>query len=334
MLPGILKAMNRGGNLDAADGFTIVEVLIVLAVSSMLFLSAVLLINGREAKTQFTTGINDEISQIQQIITDTTDGYYPNNSDFTCAGNPGGEVTPKTVAPGSTQQGTNQGCIFLGKAIQFGLGPTTPGYSTLGVLPIVGNSFQNGSVPPSPVLTLTQAVPRALYPANASAPESAVPTDTVERDYMENGLQIANGNNVCISHGLASNIAACYLSATSGSWQETGIAAFVEGDSQGNIAANASGSGSNLQSGVPQLSLYAVKGSHKDDDLMTASNALSNLGGSSSLGLDPAEEILVCISDYGGAGTSGLIALGGNGTSGSTNGGVGVTLQIKDDPQC
>lgn len=330
MLPVILRAMKSGGYLGAADGFTIVEVMIVLAVSGLLLISAIVLINGRQAKTEFTTGINDELSQIQQIITDTTDGYYPNNGDISCTGNPGVGVVLKSAA---TKQGTNSGCIYLGSAIQFGLGSTSPNSSTLGVLPIVGNAYQIVGGVKTPVLTVSGSVPRALYPANGTAAESGVPTDAVEQDYMENGLQIANGNNAC-GLGAGSTAAVCYLpEKIGGSWTATGMAAFVVGDNTGNIAAPAAGSGSYLQSGTPQISLYAVAGSSDDKAFMTASSNVHAFSSFPSQGLDPAKEVLVCVSDYGGGGGSGLFTIGGSSTA-TSNGGLGVTVQMKGDSTC
>src|ERR1700761_7227045 len=133
MLPAILTDMKRGGHRTATAGFTIIEVLIVLAISSALLISAAALISGRQAKTEFMTGINNTQQQIQQIINETASGYYPNAGNFTCTGSLVGGVVSFSNA--ASQQGTNAGCIFMGKAIQFGLGSSGDDASTLGVLP-------------------------------------------------------------------------------------------------------------------------------------------------------------------------------------------------------
>ena len=50
--------MNRGGRNTSIQGFTIVETLIVLAVTSALFFAATLYINGQQNRTDFQVGID------------------------------------------------------------------------------------------------------------------------------------------------------------------------------------------------------------------------------------------------------------------------------------
>ena len=57
-------------------GFTIVEVLIFLAVSSALMVSAFTLISGSQNKAAFTVGINDVQQQINAVINNVSNGYY------------------------------------------------------------------------------------------------------------------------------------------------------------------------------------------------------------------------------------------------------------------
>lgn len=103
-------------------GFTIVEVLVVLAVTGALFVSAAVAISGRTNKTQFQQSINDVVTMLSQSINSTSIGYYPNTSDFTCQ-NVSNVLVLKT---GTNHQGTNNDCIFLGKATQFGVSSTDP----------------------------------------------------------------------------------------------------------------------------------------------------------------------------------------------------------------
>jgi type II secretory pathway pseudopilin PulG len=133
---GILKNM-KGGLKDryrrhgvhahslSARGFTIVETMIVLAVTGALFLSAALAISGRQHRTQFMQATQEIRSQIQQAINEVATGYYPNLNNFSCTGIPGSPSGP-TFAAGNTEQGGNKGCIFLGKAIQFNVTNTDP----------------------------------------------------------------------------------------------------------------------------------------------------------------------------------------------------------------
>jgi len=164
--------MKWGGK--TAHGFTIVETLIVLAVSSVLLGSAVLLINGRQNRTQFQTAINDLQQQLQQIINQTTSGYYQNKADFKCR-----RGTPPTIDGGTNSQGTNGGCIFLGTVLYFGPGqPTT----TFSVYPIAGNRLDNNGAVAS---TVPAAWPTAIAPGTAT---NLITPDDHSSYTMEGGL--------------------------------------------------------------------------------------------------------------------------------------------------
>lgn len=108
--------MKKGGFTERKKlGFTIVETMIVLAVSGGLFLIAALYINGKQAKTEFQVGVRDVQTKIQQVINEVNSGYYP-TSDFNCStGGIGGNLTIST--PGSTAQGSHDKCIFAGKTL-------------------------------------------------------------------------------------------------------------------------------------------------------------------------------------------------------------------------
>jgi prepilin-type N-terminal cleavage/methylation domain-containing protein len=299
--------MKRGGYRQSTGGFTIVEVLIVLAVSSLILLSAMTLVNGRQARTEFTTGVNDLEQQFQQIINETASGYYPNTQDFTCTGNPGSAVSFTLIPRG---QGTNASCIFLGKAIQFGTTASGVDPTRLTVLPLAGNGYQNATH--DPILTLAQAGPRAIYPANAL---DRAPIDAITAETMEYGLQVASSNAQCAIPG---NPPICYW--TGSTYAKTGIAAFVAGDSGGNIAANNPAGG--LASGTQQVSLYAVSPSQPGDSLGAATAHIGNISGASGLGgLVSTSKILICIAS---ATTSqaGLFTISGDGS-------LSVTLAIK-----
>ncbi len=326
-----MKVGGMAGALGAfpakrSAGFTIVEVLIVLAVSGALMVSAVALINGRQNKTEFQTGINNVQQQIQQIINETTSGYYPNVANFTCIGNANGGVVK--FAAGSTNQGANDGCIFLGKAIQFGLGTSGDDPSTLGVLPLVGNQYYTPplATAPQPILTLAQAVPRALYPATAET-SGAPPSNVVTKALMDYGLTFAASNGQCTS---SSQKGMCFKkNLTDTNTYQTGMVGIVSGDSSGNITArNVAGSG--LESGAQQFSPYAVSPSggtsSVDDSLATASANIGNWSSAAGTGgLVPAAAIYICVASAT-TNQSGLFTV----QSGSLN----VKLDIKGNQTC
>jgi type II secretory pathway pseudopilin PulG len=103
-------------------GFTIVEILIVLAVTGVLFLSAVILINGKQNVTSFNQSIRNIQNEMQQVYSDVSSGYYPYGGTMTCAKG----SRPVLGNSGTDTQGKNLDCLFLGKVVQFGISNTDP----------------------------------------------------------------------------------------------------------------------------------------------------------------------------------------------------------------
>jgi len=329
--------MKRGGYHKAAGGFTIVEVMIVIAVTGVMLISAVLLVNGKQARTEFRTGINDELQSLQQIVNETASGFYPNTHDFTCQGNAAGPVLFSLSAPGAGGQGNNVGCVFLGKSVQFGLGSIDPKNSMLGVFPVAGNQYQNSGGNQVAVLTIGNAVPRPAYPISVSE-ESNVPQDTLVKQTMQYGLHLAASNSSC-SPGVTTS-AVCYVPLSGGNPTPTGMTAFLTGDSQGNITAIASGTTTNLQSGSQALSLYAVKVDPLSGVTSNSQVGLNPERAAASMGqiprantspanlgdLDPAQKVMICVASAG-TNQSGLFTISGSGS-------VSVTLKIFGDTTC
>jgi type II secretory pathway pseudopilin PulG len=173
------RFMKVGGYRKASSGFTIVETTIVIAVSGGLFLAAVVLISGRTNKTQFVTAANDLKQSLQQVINETATGYFPNSNNVQCT--PGVSAMP-TLVNGSQQQGTNGGCIFLGKAVQFGATDYDTGFLTYA---ITGNRLQTGTQ--TEVTTLAQAFPEAVAPGSTVVTNLGL-TGVTTRTPLQNGL--------------------------------------------------------------------------------------------------------------------------------------------------
>lgn len=108
----ILKPMKATAK---ARGFTIAETLIVLAITGGLFVAVAITLSGRQQSTQFSQGIQEIKTQIQQVISDVSVGYYPNANNFSCTPS----LTGPTFGGVATAQGENTGCTFIGKALQF-----------------------------------------------------------------------------------------------------------------------------------------------------------------------------------------------------------------------
>lgn len=98
-------------------GFTIIEVMVFLVVSVGVFGAAVATISRQNGRTAFTQAVNDVAVTLQDVFNDVENGYYPSNNDFTCTASASGVTADDGV---SREQGKNEGCIFIGKAIQLG----------------------------------------------------------------------------------------------------------------------------------------------------------------------------------------------------------------------
>jgi len=105
--------MNGGTQNQKPLGYTIVEVMIVLAVSGLMFLVAAVFISGKQAKTSFAEGANELTSQIQSVITQVNNGQYT-DVPFLCNVTAGALTYPSSGTPSSD-------CVFLGKFIRFGV---------------------------------------------------------------------------------------------------------------------------------------------------------------------------------------------------------------------
>ena len=103
----------RGG--IKSQGYTIVEVIIVLAIASALFFVAVLAISGQQARTEYTQAIQDFQSRLVDIANDVNTGIYPNLGLSTKCQVDVTTRKPSFSMGGQAQQGANTDCIFIGK---------------------------------------------------------------------------------------------------------------------------------------------------------------------------------------------------------------------------
>jgi Tfp pilus assembly protein PilE len=113
----------------AFGGYTLIEVMIFLAVSSVLLAVTVVAIRGQQAHTEFTSGVNDLNTKMQQWIDQVANGLSGstadiNTSDYNCVvPNPSDNNSlpqlDKVAAGSGTARGANPQCVFLGKAVEF-----------------------------------------------------------------------------------------------------------------------------------------------------------------------------------------------------------------------
>ncbi len=162
----------RGGT--NSRGYTIVEVMIFLAISGFMFIIAATFVSGKQSRSEFRQGLNDLNSQVQQAISDVSNGFYPSNGDFSCQASTSG-VPVFTIAPNET--GTNQGCVFLGKVIQFNTGS-----SSYKVLSVAGRQFAPNSN--DVAASFSDAMPRVVRPPTS-------PVDLTQTTPLNWGLSVS-----------------------------------------------------------------------------------------------------------------------------------------------
>lgn len=165
-------------------GFTVIEVVIVLAISGGLFAAAVLMIAGRQNQTAFDQATRQVQSQIQQVLNEVSTGFFPDNGNFTCTAVSASQ--PPALASGATAQGSNTDCIFVGKALQFKVADSDP--ERFAVYTIAG--LKRGGPGGGESTSLADARPVLVAPTDASQASAGYPDISVE-EQLRSGLAVA-----------------------------------------------------------------------------------------------------------------------------------------------
>ncbi|PID30728.1 hypothetical protein CSA80_04290 [Candidatus Saccharibacteria bacterium] len=180
--------MNRGGSTASSRGFTIVETLIVLAVTGTLFVIIAVAINGRQQKTDFHVGVRNLQQQFQQIINETASGYYPSNGSFRC--NVGLPTRPNLQLLGGTdEQGASRNCIFIGKTLVVGGAAHTDNYS---VFSLAGRRVLADGI----TETRNPSEAKVTAIATSAVNPSTAFTDTEQNMKLPNGLTFVKARRV------------------------------------------------------------------------------------------------------------------------------------------
>lgn len=141
-------------------GYTIIETMIFLAVSGLMFVVAASFISGKQAKAELNQGINGANSSVQQVINDVSNGTYDSQGNFACQSSASGLSFPSPGVPQGTNGGLNQaGCVFLGKVIEFGNGPANTVYE---VYTVAGSQYAGGGTGPATPTSYAEALPKVV----------------------------------------------------------------------------------------------------------------------------------------------------------------------------
>jgi type II secretory pathway pseudopilin PulG len=154
-------------------GFTIVEVLIVLAVSGLMFVLAINAMSGQQQNTEFQTGLGTLKSQLNADLTNVSDGNYGFLNGVSCSAAATG--VPSYNAPNTPPDGS---CTVVGEILSF----NTKSYE---ILPVIGRNYISGSTSNQVATNIAQAMPQV----------SASETETVSMPF---GLQVADVSSASI----------------------------------------------------------------------------------------------------------------------------------------
>jgi len=162
-------------------GFTIVEVLMFLAVTGVLMTIAMLTIGGSRQKAEFSASVRDFNSSIQGIINEVKTGYFPNKTaQVNCSATASGIDMSATSTPAG--QGAHPECVFLGKVLHFGLTPT----ASVSIITVAGKAFKSvGGDPPDSYIA---SMPKPVAGTVGAITYSNI--DLTETLNLTNGLQV------------------------------------------------------------------------------------------------------------------------------------------------
>jgi type II secretory pathway pseudopilin PulG len=145
--------------MQKKSGYTILEVLIFIAVSGFIFVGAMAAIRGRQQEVQFAQAIRDFDSKISDVVNDVITGYYPTNQTVSCSDD----------------------CVYIGKALHFG---SDGDPRKVRILNMAGKRYKDSSLVPS--ASLADASPKAVYSTDTNF-ES--PDEIYQLQY---GLRVTN----------------------------------------------------------------------------------------------------------------------------------------------
>ncbi len=161
-------------------GFTIVEVLIVLAISGVIMAATIPFISGKQSSTQYTVGINQLQAQISSIINNISTGNIPVAGSYVCT------ESSSTINITSSAGSNTGACQFIGEAIYFQK-------NSMKVIPIIGLRVNSSVL----VQSLSDANPCPMLIGGTGTCSSFDGSTTYS---YTNGIVLSKYNNSSISN--------------------------------------------------------------------------------------------------------------------------------------
>ncbi len=184
--------MRRVG--DLSSGYTIIEVMIFLAISGVIFIFAVIFVSGKQNQVEFSQGMANIKIQLQQVVDDAVNGSFSEPANFSCkdGGVSSGRET-LLFLNNAANQGSNGQCMFIGYGVQFDVyGTNSNGYA---IVPVAISRLSGNNLP---ISSLKDAVPTPLTADQYGTGTNGV--DLVRSGSLGYGIQVTkmfsiNNNN-------------------------------------------------------------------------------------------------------------------------------------------
>jgi hypothetical protein len=140
-------------------GYSIVEAMIFLAISTAMFTLLAVQINGMQNRSDFAQTARDFSSRLSDLANDVSTGRYNNSASFTCVANTSSPVILSDAALG----GISDGCILVGQVLAM-----SAGSNSYDIFPLAGRQSINDLGTVRDVQSLTEASPIAVSLASSN----------------------------------------------------------------------------------------------------------------------------------------------------------------------
>ncbi len=257
------------GNKGA--GFSIIEVMIFIAASGLIFVGAIVAINGRQQQVQFAQSVREFDAKIRDVMNDVTTGYYPFEAQVNCTA-PNADKPNISDSGGASLVGSNNQCLYVGKAIQFA--PDGEEDEFL-IYNLAGRRYVNTSDPDVIATTIDQTKPVA-----ADIP------GMVEEASTRFGLKVTKVFNDNLTP------------------EEFGTVAILSNFEGSSLRASTNLSQSVLSGGVPTTSIGESR-----TDAVSKMNPIEGVSGFNSI--DVSKAVIICLEDASNTNKKASVTIGG-----------------------
>ncbi|GEM_PF-868011 len=170
--------------VNTNGGFTIVEVLIVISITTAILLATLPFLFAQQSKAEFSVGIKQLANTIQKSINNVASGYFNPSQSYSCGIVP----PPISIGSGTSSIGSNEYCQFIGDALLFQ-------DNNLEILPIAGLKYSNANTIEK-VTSLAQSQPCVMKYFAGSTCVTDTNLDVSDNVNYQSGLRLASFNGV------------------------------------------------------------------------------------------------------------------------------------------